>query len=141
MAAAAADGVVFGHYIHSQDGSWKPVLSESSELFKAIVSDAITQVEEEFEPARLNSFFTLLYWGSNQVEKADTKDASTNVSVKHRTLVMLAAFHGSMRVLSFLLSKGGDPGLTSPDGLNAYDVSACMATTIRIVHLEFCPSQ
>jgi hypothetical protein len=127
---AAVEGVVFGHYI-SKDGALQPVLQESSELFAAIVGDSIAKVEEEFEPgpySRLNQLMPVLYWGSNTEPKADTTpneaSASTSVAVKSRTLVMLASFHGSLRVLSYLLSKGADPTIKSPDGLTAYDVSA-----------------
>jgi hypothetical protein len=132
---AAVEGVVFGHYI-SKDGALQPVLQESSELFAAIVGDAIARVEDEFEPGpynRLNQLMPVLYWGSNTEPKADTTpneaSASTSVAVKSRTLVMLASFHGSLRVLSYLLSKGADPTVKSPDGLTAYDVSSGAAPT------------
>ncbi|CAD7698538.1 unnamed protein product [Ostreobium quekettii] len=45
------------------------------------------------------------------------------VTVKQRTLLMIAAFHGSMRVLSLLAVNGADPAVVSPDGMTAYELA------------------
>lgn len=124
---------VLGHYT-LQGSAWQPALQESSTLFKAIVSDTAGPIEQliEKEPTKLNVFRLVLYWDSSALatgEENKAEEPNTAVNVKHRTLLMLAAFHGSLRVLSCLLSQGADPKVATPDGLTVYDVS---------VHIVLC---
>lgn len=112
---------VFGHYFQSGAGNWQPLLNESSSLFRAIVSDDSAAVESALtsDSGKLNNFVLLLQWrGSNDFKL----QAKPDVAVKHRTLLMLAAYHGSTNVVSLLLSKGADAKVTSPDGLTALQV-------------------
>lgn len=131
MSGVSGSDSVFGHYIQ-QASTWEPLLSESSALFRAVVEDDAATVEAEIgaDTARVNAFYVLLYWGSQpQNGQSKGEEGSTEVSmkpavtVKQRTLLMIAAFHGSMRVLSLLAVNGADPALASPDGMTAYEVS------------------
>lgn len=124
---------VLGHYT-LQKTLWQPALHDSSSLFQAITSDASAPIEQliEKDPSKLNSFRLLLYWGSSPGDQLELQESHTAVTVKHRTFLMLAAYHGSLRVLSFLLSQGANPKVQSPDGLSAYDVSACIALPLLL---------
>lgn len=125
-----ASAEVFGHYIQRNGGTWEPLLSESSALFGHTVEDNISSVEKELESnaARLNQLHHILYWSSAPNGSSDAtqqgSEAKTSVSVKFRSLLHLACYHGSLRVVSYLLSKGADARLKSPgDGQTAHDVS------------------
>eukprot|EP00210_Caulerpa_lentillifera_P004496 g4290.t1 len=130
--AMNASDSVFGHYVQ-QGHLWEPLLSESSPLFRAIVNDDARVVEAELEPdsTKANQFFVLLYWGSRPTSPEATSTVQTPsedgtkpaVTVKRRTLLMIAAFHGSMRVLALLAVNGADPATVSPDGLTAYQLA------------------
>ena len=130
MSSVSGSDSVFGHYIQ-QANTWEPLLSESSALFRAVVEDDAANVEAEIgvDTSRVNAFYVLLYWGS-QPQNGQSKEEVSNevsmkpaVTVKQRTLLMIAAFHCSMRVLSLLAVNGADPALASPDGMTAYEVS------------------
>lgn len=111
------ENTVVGHIVSSNCG-WIPALEQSTELFQAVVSDDISRLETLFDASTcLTTGVPVLYWG------ADKK-----VEVKSRTLAMLAAQHGSLRVLSFLLSKGADPKQMSIDGLTCYEVGCALLT-------------
>ena len=131
----SASDSVFGHYVQ-QGQIWEPLLSESSPLFRAVVEDDAHAVEADLgtEPsAKVNQFYVLLYWGSRPDASSSATPEQTNtqgedavkppVTVKQRTLLMIAAFHGSMRVLSLLAISGADPGIVSPDGMTACDLA------------------
>lgn len=130
MPSSDASAEVFGHYIQ-RNGSWEPLLSESSALFVHVVEDNISLVEKELESngARLNQLHHILYWGSapngsSELATQQGSEAKTSVSVKFRSLLHLGCYHGSLRVVSYLLSKGADARLKSPgDGKTAHDVS------------------
>jgi hypothetical protein len=133
------ENTVVGHIVSSNCG-WIPALEQSTELFQAVVSDDISKLETLFDASTcLTTGVPVLYWG------ADKK-----VEVKSRTLAMLAAQHGSLRVLSFLLSKGADPKQMSIDGLTCYEVGralrtlcvdlAVMRTLVKAAHLATRPA-
>ncbi|CAD7700682.1 unnamed protein product [Ostreobium quekettii] len=132
MSTVSGSDSVFGHYIQ-QAASWEPLLSESSALFRAVVEDDAAHVEAEIgaDAARVNAFYVLLHWGSQPQggaggkEEAPGGDGSMKpaVTVKQRTLLMIAAFHGSMRVLSLLAVNGADPAVVSPDGMTSYELA------------------
>jgi hypothetical protein len=70
--------------------------------------------------------YLILCWGSEPGKQADVADkdqAKPRVQVTKRTLLQLAAFHGSLRCVSCLLARGANPNHKSSDGLTAYDVS------------------
>eukprot|EP00210_Caulerpa_lentillifera_P005105 g4877.t1 len=129
-----ASDSVFGHYVQ-QGNLWEPLLSESSPLFQAIVNDDANTVEADLgtDSSKANQFYVLLYWGSrpaNTTSSSSTEHPNQSedglkpaVSVKQRTLLMIAAFHGSMRVLALLAVNGADPATVSPDGLTAYQLA------------------
>ena len=120
---------VIGHYVPGQDGQgWKAVQANSTDLFKALVQDDLQAFEKLFassEPGvpscSSSSWHTVLFWTS----AADSKDgeARARTEAKSRTLAMLATQHGSVRVLSFLLSKGSCPTEQAKDGADCYTVS------------------
>ncbi len=139
-AITASDSNVLGHYCRAgnSDSEWQPVLGEatSTPLFTAVVEDSISTVESYFERdlSRINAFSLLLYWGAEGEDEKNTQGAQTDqgpqkVQVKPRTLAMIAAYHGSLRVLAFFLSKGADPRLKTPDGLTAADCECCQSST------------
>eukprot|EP00798_Chlamydomonas_sp_ICE-L_P020579 gene20579-27376_t len=101
-------GKVAGHYYRGPTG-WHALFNgpdSYSPFFKAITEDNINFVEAEIaaKPGLLNATITVLYWGEND---GDTS-ISTSCSVKSRTPLMVAAYHGALRVLALLLSKGAD---------------------------------
>lgn len=111
---------VLGHYVFA-DGTWSPALQQSTELFKAVVADDISSFEREidaFEAAHLR-WWSVLYWSDS------SKEAAPRVEAKTRSLAMIATQHGSLRVLSFLLSKGCNPTECCPGaqaGNGCYEV-------------------
>lgn len=109
---------VLGHYVANATGQWAPALQQSTELFKAIVNDDINSFEEEYKALGSGSLgaFTILYWSEGKADQA-----SPQVQAKARNLLSLAVFHGALRVISFLLSKGANPR-TGQDGQSAYEV-------------------
>jgi len=126
----SASDSVFGHYVQ-QGNIWEPLLSESSPLFRAVVEDDARAVEADLgsdSASKVNNFYVLLYWGSrpnaNANEQTNSEDGGKPpVTVKQRTLLMIAAFHGSMRVLAMLAVNGADPGIVSPDGMTACELA------------------
>lgn len=126
----SASDSVFGHYVQ-QGHIWEPLLSESSPLFRAVVEDDARAVEADLgsdAATKVNQFYVLLYWGSRPnattTEQTNTEDGGKPpVTVKQRTLLMIAAFHGSMRVLAMLAVNGADPGIVSPDGMTACELA------------------
>lgn len=117
---------VFGHYVHKKgDSKWEPLVDQSRELFRAVVADDHLRVEEEVkaDPSKAKAVFILLYWGGNGGDAQNGEAAKTNVTVKQRSLLMLAAYHGCLRVVSTLVMNGAMPGQLSADGLNAYQVT------------------
>lgn len=114
---------VFGHYVHKKgESKWEPLIEQSRELFRAVVADDHMRVEEEVkaDPSKAKACFILLYWGG---AAGDGDSSKTNVTVKQRTLLMLAAYHGCMRVVSTLVMNGAVPGQLSVDGLDAYQMA------------------
>eukprot|EP00878_Enallax_costatus_P006908 GHUV01007238.1.p1 GENE.GHUV01007238.1~~GHUV01007238.1.p1 ORF type:complete len:126 (-),score=11.59 GHUV01007238.1:615-992(-) len=110
---------VLGHYVADATGQWVPALQQSTELFKAIVNDDINPFESEFDALGSGSLgaFTILYWS----EGKGGEQATPQVQAKARSLLALAVHHGSLRVLSYLLSKGANPR-AGQDGQSAYEV-------------------
>lgn len=110
---------VLGHYVADASGQWVPALQQSTELFKAVVNDDISKFERELDAlgSGLLGAFTILYWS----EGKGGEQATPQVQAKARTLLALAVYHGSLRVLSHLLSKGANPK-AGQDGQNAYEV-------------------
>lgn len=135
-AQAALPDAVFGHYLAAGE-KLSPLLPESSSLFRALVSDSVHTVESEVEAdsSKISSFFLVLHWSApdsapaneaqpeGEAKPAEAPAPAAAVNPKHRTLLQLACSHGSLRVISYLLLKGAEPTLKSPDGLTAYDVS------------------
>lgn len=116
---------VLGHSI-LQGTAWLSDLQESSSLLKAIVSDASAPIEtliqgKDSSGSFLNAFRLLLYWDSGPGDGKNQQEPNPAVNFKHRTLLMLAAFFGSVRVLALLLSLGADPNIQAPDGPTVYD--------------------
>lgn len=112
---------VFGHYVHKKTGErWEPLVEQSRELFRAVVADDHLRVEKEIkaDPGKAKASYILLYWGGGESGEA----AKANVTVKQRTLLMLAAYHGCMRVVSTLVMNGAMPAQMSADGQDAYKV-------------------
>ncbi len=116
---------VIGHYIESQAKQWIPALAQSTELFKAVVNDDITRLEE-IGDAGLLSYRTVLYW-------SDGKEATPKVEAKSRSLAQIACKHGSLRVLSYLLSKGANPH-AAKDGLSCYEVGTHWVKSLAMMH-------
>ena len=131
---------VFGHMMQQGKG-WKALLPESSSLFCDVAGDKLLGVESvvDADTSKLHSLFLILHWASDgsapgaaaEQEAEPAGDAGSpganaaraSVNVKHRSLLMIAAYHGSLRVLAYLLAKGAEPSKKAPDGLTAYDVS------------------
>lgn len=116
---------VMGHYMQ-QGQQLLPLLGVSGALFNAVVSDVDSIVEQELEanPQKLNQEFLILCWNqdianSPEGDAAESLPSKPNASVIHRTLLMLACYHGSLRVVSLLLSKGTDPLAKAQDGVTA----------------------
>ncbi|PNH10713.1 Zinc finger CCCH domain-containing protein 24 [Tetrabaena socialis] len=128
---------VIGHYLVPAAGRpAQPLLHESTSLFQAVVSDRLSKVESavEADAAKLNQFFLVLHWASDvkgacpeptaePLDAAAAAAAKASVMVKQRSLLMIAAHAGSLRVLAYLLARGAEPGRKSPDGLTAYDMA------------------
>ncbi|GFR42124.1 hypothetical protein Agub_g2967 [Astrephomene gubernaculifera] len=129
---------VIGHYLIPAHGRpAQPLLHESTALFQDVVSDKLSTVESaiEADAGKLNQFFLILHWASDvkggagpSPENVDAGDAGAaaakaSVTVKQRTLLMIAAHAGSLRVLAYLLARGAEPSRKSPDGLTAYDMA------------------
>lgn len=141
MARPSEDSEVIGHYLVPANGRpAQPLLHESSSLFVNVVSDKLSAVESvvEADTSKLQTFYLILHWasspdgqgvtGSTQEACAGSLDAAAaagraSVTVKQRTLLMVAAHSGSLRVLAYLLARGAEPSRKSPDGMTAYDVS------------------
>ncbi len=138
MSPTNEESEVIGHYLVPAHGRpAQPLLHESTALFQDVISDKLVAVENavESDVAKLNQFFLVLNWGSDAKgssspdgqENADAAAATAaaskaSVMVKQRTLLMIAAHAGSLRVLSYLLAKGAEPGRKAPDGITAYEV-------------------
>lgn len=149
MARPNEDSEVIGHYLVPAHGRpAQPLLHESTVLFQDVVSDKLSSVEAAVEAdiGKLDQFFLVLHWasdvkgGSNSgvetgAEALDANGASakTSVMVKQRTLLMIAAHAGSLRVLAYLLARGAEPSRKSPDGLTTYDVSCIMLSCMSRV--------
>lgn len=116
MSQSGVLGIYLAH-TSTQGSQLSPALQQSTELFKALVSDDLNAFESALGSASTNTWHTVLY-----VSGADEEGAAPKVEAKSRTLSMLAIQHNALRVLAFLLSKGADPGLLSADGLSAYQV-------------------
>ncbi|KXZ44734.1 hypothetical protein GPECTOR_63g59 [Gonium pectorale] len=130
---------VIGHYLVPAHGRpAQPLLHESTSLFQDVVSDKLSTVESavEADADKLNQFFLILHWASDvkgasgpggepAAESGDVGAAvgKASVMVKQRTLLMIAAHAGSLRVLAYLLARGAEPSRKSPDGLSAYDMA------------------
>lgn len=139
MSRTNEESEVIGHYLVPAHGRpAQPLLHESTALFQDVISDKLVAVETavESDVAKLNQFFLVLNWssdakGSGSPEAQDSADATAasaaaskaSVMVKQRTLLMIAAHAGSLRVLSYLLAKGAEPGRKAPDGITAYEMA------------------
>lgn len=120
---------VIGHYVPAEQGSsgWQAALAQSTDLFRALVSDDLTTFEKHLAslgPSAHSSWHTVLFW-SAPPHAAEENEAAGKVEAvaRSRTLAMLATQHGSMRVLSYLLSSGADPTTKAKDGADCYTVS------------------
>lgn len=121
------DQEVIGHYVPGQGGAdFTPALSQSSELFRSLVADDLTSFEKHVGSLgsfNSGSWHTVLYWSA----AADGQGSEPKVEAKFRTLAMLATQHGSVRVLSYLLSRGSCPTDKAKDGADCYLVSVLQA--------------
>ncbi len=140
----AADPAVLGHYscCNAPGAAPQPLLEQSSLLFRAIVQDdlgALSSHAALLQDAG-RQLHSVLHWQQAGTRKssAASSPASTRSQdgeeavgashpvavIKQRTLIGLAALHGSVKVLKFLLSvKGADPHQAFPDGHTAFSVS------------------
>lgn len=123
---------VVGHYVPCQDGQgYKAVLANSTDLFKALVNDDLQEFEKLFASPESgvscssSSSHTVLFWSASTSSQDEAK-----VEAKSRTLAMLATQHGSVRVLSFLLSKGSCPTEQAKDGQTCYTVSGVLGAAV-----------
>ncbi|WIA40824.1 hypothetical protein OEZ86_004501 [Tetradesmus obliquus] len=99
---------VIGHYVQQQgEGGyqWVPALDQSTELFKAVIGDDISRVEQLYTGLGGSSTHVCLFWGESKEQTG-----APRVEAKSRTLAAIATQHGALRVLSYLLSKGVNPG-------------------------------
>jgi hypothetical protein len=121
---------VIGHYVPAEGGEgWQAALAQSTELFRSLVADDLAAFERhlaaldpsEHSSSSSSSWHTVLFWSAANPEQQN----EAKVEAKSRTLAMLATQHGSLRVLSYLLSKGSCPTEKAPkDGADCYAVSA-----------------
>jgi hypothetical protein len=138
MARSGEDSEVLGHYLLER-GILTPLLSESSQLFVSVVTDQLQAVEAALESngAAANQPFLVLQWSPETkaaVETAATSTGSvpkTSVTVKQRTLLMVAAHAGALRAVAALLNRGADPSRKGPDGMTAYEVRKAAAATTK----------
>lgn len=121
---------VIGHYVPAgqETGSsgWQAALAQSTDLFRALVSDDLTTFEKHLGslgPSAHSSWHTVLFWSASP-HAAEENEAAGKVEAvaRSRTLAMLATQHGSVRVLSYLLSSGADPTTKAKDGADCYTV-------------------
>eukprot|EP00798_Chlamydomonas_sp_ICE-L_P011399 gene11399-12100_t len=124
------DNKVAGHYYRVTQG-WRALFNEPdsfSPFFRAIVDDKVHFIEQEIgnKPELLNQAITVLFWGENDGEAS----ISTSCSVKSRTPLMVAAYHGALRVLSLLLSKGADTSPVSDMG-TAEELASCAEENVQ----------
>ncbi|KAI8476573.1 MAG: hypothetical protein J3K34DRAFT_455681 [Monoraphidium minutum] len=141
------EDAVLGHYVAcpGDAGSLgKPVAGWSMPLFNAVTRDDDLQALEGRTADRTDEEFLVLCWGSSaqgapqdvegkdqaqaQVQGGPEAQGRPQVQVVRRTLLQIAAFHGSLRSASLLLARGADPALKSSDGLSAYDFAAKSAS-------------
>jgi hypothetical protein len=124
---------VIGHYVPAgqEEGSsgWRAALAQSTDLFRALVSDDLTAFEKHLGslgPSAHSSWHTVLFWSAppHTAAAAGEDEAPSKVEAvaRSRTLAMLATQHGSVRVLSYLLSSGADPTTKAKDGADCYTV-------------------
>jgi hypothetical protein len=127
---------VIGHYVKHGSGLL-PALAQSTPLFKGICCDNLEAVQDALAPgAPVDEWMSVLVWDAQEAaqhqpqpdthpDQAAGEQQTAQVQVKPRTLAMIAAFHGSERVLGFLLGQGANPRLRTPDAeaLCCYDVS------------------
>eukprot|EP00882_Tetradesmus_deserticola_P014591 GHRQ01015521.1.p2 GENE.GHRQ01015521.1~~GHRQ01015521.1.p2 ORF type:complete len:150 (-),score=12.21 GHRQ01015521.1:867-1316(-) len=98
---------VIGHYVQQQGeggSQWVPALDQSTELFKAILGDDISRVEQLCTGQGGSSTHVCLFWGESKEQAG-----APRVEAKNRSLAAIATQHGALRVLSYLLSKGVNP--------------------------------
>jgi hypothetical protein len=115
---------VIGHYVQQQGeggSQWVPALDQSTELFKAVIGDDISRVEQLYTGHGGSSTHVCLFWGESKEQAG-----APRVEAKNRSLAAIATQHGSLRVLSYLLSKGVNP---RSEGL--YEVSVMLQRPLR----------
>jgi hypothetical protein len=98
---------VIGHYVQQQGeggSQWVPALDQSTELFKAVIGDDISRVEQLYTGHGGSSTHVCLFWGESKEQAG-----APRVEAKNRSLAAIATQHGALRVLSYLLSKGVNP--------------------------------
>lgn len=123
---------VFGLYSQRSTGCYDPVFQGSHKLFIATVLDDINTVVAEVasEPSLLNRWHLVLHCAQQHTAPGEmngdqhANHGSLGVSFKSRTLTMIAAAHASLRVLSYLLSRGSDPSVVAPDVVTARTLAA-----------------
>lgn len=134
---------VIGHYVPAgqETGSsgWQAALAQSTDLFRALVSDDLTTFEKHLGslgPSAHSSWHTVLFW-SAAPHAAEENEAAGKVEAvaRSRTLAMLATQHGSVRVLSYLLSSGADPTTKAKDGADCYTVREGVAPVLALLLL------
>jgi hypothetical protein len=117
---------VIGHYVPAEGEGWQAALAQSTELFRSLVADDLAAFKRHLaasDPSEhsSSSWHTVLFWSAANPEQQN----EAKVEAKSRTLAMLATQHGSVRVLSYLLSEGSCPTEKAPkDGADCYAVSA-----------------
>ena len=126
---------VVGAYNHRAGGVWQAATGEASgRLFKAVVGDDAGALEQllDAEPSLTREPLAFLYAdeaGSDGNEEptgagldgargaCDQSKGRGQIQVKQRTLVAIAAYHGSVRALSLLIARGASSdSLSSPEG-------------------------
>ncbi len=119
---------VFGHLVF-RDNRYEPILQDSTELFQAIAADDEAKFASILRqrPELRDTLLTILYWGGGDASTGEGSGGgkpSSSVTARHRTPLMLAADFCSLNVAAFLIGRGADVRIKSPeDGLTAAQVA------------------
>ena len=130
MASSSSD--VLGHVaVGGSNQQFEPLLAESSVLFKAVCVDDAQSLEDVLkqDPDAACRLYNVLYWLQGGTDSSeDGARARTNVAVKRRALLHIAAACGSYATAALLASRLVERGylpssLKTPEGETPYDVS------------------